>query len=226
MRGVVALFDPDATNLSQKPFVPDGSWVSWKDSPELTRCVPRQPRLRRARGDVVRLPGARSRQHDAPIHPRELEEPERDRRSGGWRVYVRLVPVTASRSGWVIYWGGQQYLADPMTRGEVYRWTGDQHAKRGDVALLYATAPVSALVAVFDVVTGGRPSKWAGQFRAHAFEMDVRLRRWFRSPLPLALMRADPKLRQWGLVRASFQMPFGRPPPIADDALRYLLRTR
>jgi hypothetical protein len=124
----------------------------------------------------------------------------------------------------VIYWSGEDYLSDPLEVGRKYRWTGRREARAGDVALLYATAPVSALVAELEVVTDGRPSEWAGRFQAHAFSFDVRLRRTFAEPLRLRVMRMDARLSQWGLVRGSFQMPFGRPPEIPEEVLRYLLR--
>ncbi len=130
----------------------------------------------------------------------------------------------APRAAWVIYWGGEPYLSDPLEVGHRYKWTGHKDALKGDVALLYATAPVSALVAEFEVVTDGRYSAWAGRFQAHPYAFFVKLLRHFPEPLRLSVMRADPILTQWGLVRAGFQMPFGRPPRIPLDVLERIRR--
>lgn len=135
----------------------------------------------------------------------------------------RTAPEPPSRSAWVIYWGGDDYLADPLDAGARYLWTGHRDARKGDVALLYATAPVSALVAELEVVTDGKYSRWAGRFQAHPYAFYVRLLRTFPEPLPLRVMRMDPTLSQWGLVRGSFQMPFGAPPRVPPEVLKYIL---
>jgi hypothetical protein len=125
---------------------------------------------------------------------------------------------------WVIYWGGADYLADPLTPGKVYLWTGHRDGRKGDTALLYATRPVSALVAQLELTTDGRFSNWAGRFQAHPYSFKVRLIRTFRAPISLKLLRLDPVLSQWGLVRGSFQMPFGKPPRVPPELLKRILK--
>lgn len=120
------------------------------------------------------------------------------------------------------YWGNPDYI-ESRSEGPVY-WTCSSHTRKGDMALLYAKRPISAIVAVLAVMSDAGQDHAQVQFSStESSWCDVVFEALLAEPLTFKEMREDHELRDaWGLVRGQFQSPGGRPPQIDDEVIGLL----
>ncbi len=125
------------------------------------------------------------------------------------------------------YWGSQEYIDGIRDTADSPRgwWTCNKKTAAGDRALIYATAPVSAIVAVVEALK--KAQKKDNQFSSYPWVCDYRCLHVLDKPLTLAAMREDEKLRTvWYLIDKDFQSLFGAPRPVDPAVMKFLAHQR
>jgi len=119
------------------------------------------------------------------------------------------------------HWGSARYRQRVADSPDW--WTCDQETKAGDYALLYARAPISALVGIIKATGKAKPDSRARKFTVHHFTCRYRFVCTFDPPHTLRAMRDDKQLSEaWGFVRLPMA-PGGRPPRISEEVLSLLI---
>lgn len=103
-------------------------------------------------------------------------------------------------------------------------WTCAEGTRKGDLALLYRTSPVSAVVELLDVTSRARriTEKERGD-ENWRWVCDYKQRARFTSPLTHADIRADPILDEWRRSCRNFRgAAFAVPSDVAEELVRRL----
>ena len=122
------------------------------------------------------------------------------------------------------YWEGHgqdRRILDPSVRMDRSGcwWTCDRRTLRGDLVLLYRTAPMKDLAYVLQAQTNAYSDEEA-QERGWAYVCDFEPLIKFDEPVSLASLREDEVLRDWCAVRMQFQRKVF---PIEPDEWRRLM---
>ena len=123
------------------------------------------------------------------------------------------------------YWQDLEYVAGVAETEDSSEdggwWTCNEETVEGDRALLYAKAPISAIVGILEATSPAREHHH--EFSVHPWICDFGCITVFEQPIPFRAMRADQQLRNhWGLIRGNFQPPGGKPPRVSGSTLRLL----
>jgi hypothetical protein len=130
---------------------------------------------------------------------------------------------------WVFYdpgdddhWGNVEYVRLVKSNHPEQSWTCNEETRQGDCAFLYARRPISAIVAILRATSDADPRN-AAEYTTHGFWCRTQCLAVLERPLALSEMKTDRELtKQWGLVRANFQPPGGRPPRVEASTLDLL----
>jgi len=111
-----------------------------------------------------------------------------------------MKPLSAPR-WWIFYVDGDDWMHDADPSGRDFEWwTCHIETRAGDCGLVYAKAPVSALVAVLQATGDSHPQP--NRFSHHRYAFPVRCAKVFKKPLRLSEMRNDGELSEaWPLIQ-------------------------
>ena len=123
---------------------------------------------------------------------------------GNWWLFY----VPGTRDG-ERFWSDPDYVAERLSF-ETCFWTCNKDVEPGDYGLLYATSPVSSIVAILTVKSQAREETEPRFHSSDEWWCDVTFVKEIDPPLSYAEMKEDDELREaWGLVRSQMQSSRG-----------------
>ena len=148
------------------------------------------------------------------------------------KFHMLLEEERAMPANWWVFYvpGGDGYWQDPNYVRRIantkkpkknWWWTCHEETVEGDRALLYAKAPISAIVGIIEAASNAKEKHH--EFSSYPWVCDYFCVTVFDEPIYFRYLLRDEELRkQWGLIRGNFQPPGGKAPRVTGSTLKLL----
>ena len=117
-------------------------------------------------------------------------------------LYDNLAQLFLETSDYNRYWICNTRYEYWENRSDSIEWSGRKDMRRGDLVFLYCSSPVKAITDVYEVEEDAWLDPWAAW---DGFWVKIARRCLIPKGIPFRVMRKDPVLGKWSVVRRNFQ---------------------